>query len=560
MCNLNDVKKIMKTKYLLPVLALAFTAFGLSSCEDMLETHYQGGTQDSQQIQETIDAIPSRLNSTVTGMYALLKEPISALGVSSYHNDFGYPSVALIQDLNGPDMTNEVSNYDWFSPCHEWSDRDPGYIIPAIRLTLFYKVLYAANNVLASIAPDTEDEGLIASRGQAKAMRAFSYLSLVPYFQFSWATNNTAPSVPIQDFTLDARNNPRAPLNEVYAYIVKDLNEAIADFNRVDFKRDNKGVIDKNVAFGLRARANLYMNNWSAAAEDADSALVGYTPYTYAEIEANPRFSNANDHSWIWGLIIPQDLVGGTIISWPSHLSSFTASGYVPYAGIYRQINRLLWNKIPTTDVRRAWWTDDNNYSPYFKDLTWIDEQEGIAYTDSAIAGATIAEIKLPFDTLTNVKFMGQAGPGGATNEGDWCMMRAEEMILIKAEALAKAGDEAAGKAVLKTLMDERNPQYTQLCEKFEDEVWMQRRIELWGEGFSMSDIMRLGKPVVRYHAGVETNVPEAYQFNIAYGDPWMLLRFTTKEVNNNNAMVNNEGGVQPKQGDGAGLLDGVTD
>ena len=31
-----------------------------------------------------------------------------------------------------------------------------------------------------------------------------------------------------------------------------------------------------------------------------------------------------------------------------------------------------------------------------------------------------------------------------------------------------------------------------------EDEIWWQRRVELWGEGFAFNDIMRLEKPIIR--------------------------------------------------------------
>ncbi len=483
-----------------------------------------------------------------------LGEPAGTLGNSGYANDFGYPAVALTLDLNSGDMTNIVTEYDWFSPSLEWSERAPGYVIPHIRCGLFFSIIESANIIIAKIPANTNNTTLKAQRGQAKAWRAFGYLSLAPYFQFNYADNKAKPSVPILDN--DARNYPRATQAEVYQLILADLTDAIADLE--GFVRANKGEIDQHVAYGLRARANLYMENWSAAAADAEKALQGYTPYTYAEIQANPRFNNVADHSWIWGAIIPQDMVGSSIISWPSHLSSFSSGGYTSYAGIYRQINKLLWDKIPTTDVRRAWWLNEDNYSPYLKDLTWMDG--AVAYTDSAIASLTIPDIKQPFVPYTNVKFMGQAGPGGSTNEGDWCLMRAEEMILIRAEALARDGNEAAGKQVLAALMAERNPQYQQTCPNFVNEVWLQRRIELWGEGFAMADIMRLKKNVVRYHTGEATNVPSSYQFNVAYGDPWILWRFSNTIMNNYAGIEQNEGGQQPKQGDGAGLLDGVTD
>ncbi len=555
----------MKTKYLLPVMALAFTAVALTSCEDFLETEYLGGSQDKQQVQKTVTAIPNRVNASVAGMYLPLKQPWYYFGAESGRaDDCGYPAVALGQDLNSGDMVNIVSGYDWFSVALEWSDRNPQYANPMIRYGLFYDMIYATKEVLASVPDDATDPDLIAKRGQAKALRAFAYLSLAPYFQFNYVDHKDADCIPLIKDGTDFRNNPRATCEEVYAEILADLTGAIADLD--GFQRANKGEVNKQVAYGLRARANLYMENWEAAAADADSALVGATPYTLEEIAANPMFCDAADASWIWGLILPVDAIGPATsgrqyATWPSQLGSFSSNAYVPFAGIYRQINSLLWNKISDTDVRRAWWLNEDKYSPYLKDMTWVDVDGGVSYSDSAIVDAKIADIKEPMPQYTNVKFCGKAGCGAATNEGDWCMMRAEEMILIKAEALAKAGDEAAGKAVLAELMAQRDPQYKQTCLTFADEVWLQRRIELWGEGFAMADVMRLKKNVVNYHEGDEaTNVPVEYQFNVEYGNPWMLLRFTQSETNNNVGIVNNTGGSQPNQGDGASLLDGVTD
>ncbi len=97
----------------------------------------------------------------------------------------------------------------------------------------------------------------------------------------------------------------------------------------------------------------------------------------------------------------------------------------------------------------------------------------------------------------------------------------------------------------------------------FQDEVWLQRRIELWGEGFSMVDIMRLEKNIVRFKAGVTSNFPDDFKFNIAGNDQYLLMRIPQKETNNNLGIPlskNNNGGSAPQPGDGAGLTDGVTD
>ena len=549
------------------IAASAFAVFSLPSCQE-LDLHFEGGSMDDEQIQAAVEAMPERINASVSGMYSILGKPNGFFQLAKPRaDDFGYPAVALGQDLNSGDMVNVVSDYDWFSVALEWSDRTPTYANPRLRLGLFYKILYATKDVLSAIPDDTDNADLKSKRGQAKALRAFSYLSLAPYFQFKYKGNEDKPSVPMIKVDTDPRNNPRATLRDLYlgeGGIIQDLTDAIADLE--GFARPNKGIIDQQVAYGLRARAYLYMEEWEKAAADADKALVGYTPYASNELNA-PGFNDANDHNWMWALLLPSDVVNSVIdglASWPSQLGSFSGSAYVPYGGIYRSINSLLYKKIPATDVRKSWWLNESKTSPYLEGLVWVDEDKDIEYKGQAIVDAKIADVKEPMDAYNNVKFGQKAGVGAPYNQGDWCMMRAEEMILIKAEALAKAGDLAQGKLVLQNFVaNNRNPLFLSTAtnvEDFENEVWLQRRIELWGEGFAMADVMRLGKNVVRYRPGQDTNVPETYRFNIAADNPWMLLRFVQAETTNNIGVVNNEGGTQPQTEDGSGLTDGVTD
>jgi hypothetical protein len=212
----------------------------------------------------------------------------------------------------------------------------------------------------------------------------------------------------------------------------------------------------------------------------------------------------------------------------------------------------------------KGWWLDETKYSPNIDGLVWTDYARNITYTGQQIVNAAISDVKVPMVAYSNVKFGQRAGTGEAENDGDWCMMRAEEMLLIKAEATAKAGNLSGGKQLLENFVKNyRDPSFTSVASSladFENEVWLQRRIELWGEGFAMADVMRLSKNIVRYHPGQPTNVPENYQFNIAANDPWLLLRFVQRETTNNSAIEQNDGGTQPKSGDGANLLDGVTD
>ena len=157
----------------------------------------------------------------------------------------------------------------------------------------------------------------------------------------------------------------------------------------------------------------------------------------------------------------------------------------------------------------------------------------------------------------------GGLGTNAAAN--DWPLMRVEEMILIQAEATAMGGNPSDGKQILesfvKTYRDEQYSCKASDAAGVQNAVWLQRRIELWGEGFSMADVMRLGRNVVRVKNGVATNFPDAYAFNVAADNGWLLMRIPQDETNANTGIppaANNSDGTMPKPGEGIGLTDGV--
>ena len=99
------------------------------------------------------------------------------------------------------------------------------------------------------------------------------------------------------------------------------------------------------------------------------------------------------------------------------------------------------------------------------------------------------------------------------------------------------AGDAAAGAATLQNFVTTyRDPSYVcnaTTAEAVQNAVWMQRRIELWGEGFSYFDIMRLKKGVDRRGAGFQA----MYVYNIPAGDPALILRLPQAEIEGNIAL-----------------------
>ena len=137
------------------------------------------------------------------------------------------------------------------------------------------------------------------------------------------------------------------------------------------YVRTDKSRIDRQVAYGLRARANLNMGNWSAAASDAAKAAEGYTPASIAEV-SKPSFFSIDEHNWLWGYNMTTDIAStnpyATASAW---IRSFSGDGYSAATQVYSCINSLLYDKIPATDVRKGWWVDSSLESPLLENVTW---------------------------------------------------------------------------------------------------------------------------------------------------------------------------------------------
>lgn len=546
----------MKNNKYTSVLAIA-SMVALGACSDIDDIVPEGGTMLETQLKATTSIIPGRADATFSGMYTKLGDPLSfGRFASERPDDFGFVMMAFSNDLEAADIVGQNNNYNWFSTCSELTTRNADYANPYIRYRGVYDEVARANDVIKAygeITAETSAE-IKYKVAQAYAIRAFCYLNIAPYFQFNYKTSSDKPCVPlVTETTTDFTNNPRATVKEIYDQIVSDLDFAIA--NLEGYTRPDKSKIDRQVAYGLRARANLDMGKYAEAASDAAAAAQGYTPASIAEV-STPSFYNITDHNWLWGYDMTMDVAKAfpyaTSSAW---IRSFSANGYSAGTGTYFCINNLLYNKIPESDVRKGWWVNTDLYSPLLDNLTF-GQLKG-----QQIATEEIDDVKLIFLPYTNVKF-GMYTIGGTTNEEDWPFMRVEEILLIQAEGLIKSGQTAAGVQVLNDFVRTyRDPQYNAEAtgRKIEDEVWFQRRVELWGEGFSNSDTRRLGKPLVRFH-GSDSNWPQAFRFNMTADDGWWLLRFCTDELNTNLAIVDNEGGALPVSGQNASLRDGVTD
>lgn len=516
-------------------------ALATASCAD-LDTKYEGGYVSADQKKVALQNKAELASASVTGSFSAFYKPLSHW---SGHLDFGYSATMIGYDIMTEDYISKDSGYNWFASFQEYAGgRDDTY--PAAMLWFYqYEQIKVCNDILTTITADAVENNneLKFYRAQALALRSFDYWTLAQVYAFNYDGYADAPCVPL--LTDENANEvavegcARSTVAETYELIMKDINEAIEllDNNPVKptdvIDTQSKRLVSKAVAYGLRARYNLSMHKYAEAAQDAQSAIAAFDgrPYSAEEVSA-PGFTSMSDPSWMWAIAISETqdgIAGGSLVNFPSMSCSFV-HGYVDQGGVWKWCSKKLYDRIPSSDVRKGWWLDENRKS---RNLTAAQQ----AYLDGFNTGTPNygPDASLNLMPYTNVKFGPYQGViGTALNASDVPLMRVEEMYLTLAEAQAMSGNLAGGKQTLESFIKTyRNPQYSCIAnsaEAFQNECWFQRRVELWGEGLAYFDTMRLHKDIDR----VGCTFPSSSVFQIKYGDPARLTLIPNDETSAN--------------------------
>ena len=444
------------------------------------------------------------------------------------HNDFGFPSLMLAMDSRGTDLVSEDMGYNWFSQPLRYVDVNSDYTSTAIYWNALYSAINAANEVIATYKDRAEQSLFQFYLAQAKTLRAFNYFYLVQLYQQTYVGNEEQLGVPlIHEGNMEQANTqgcPRARVSEIYEFILNDLAEALTMLEQTDVECPGKQFVSPEVVYALRARIYMVMNRWAEAADDAQRVINAgkAAPYSREEL-CRPTFADMNHKAWIWGIDTEETdrVVTSGIVNWPSHIGSLNY-GYAQ-VGAWRKVNKSLYDAIPETDVRKGWFLDGNRNSTNLtaEQMEYVNNYSIPAYTQMKFA---------PY----------QDELGTNNNANDIPLIRVEEMYLILAEAKAMMGNSAEAVEVLNNFVQNyRDPAYhctAATTAEVVDAVWMQRRIELWGEGHSYFDLMRMKKGVDRRGAGFQPN----YVFNIPAGDAALIYQIPDGEMNSNPQLIQN--------------------
>lgn len=411
----------------------------------------------------------------------------------------GIGAMMLQNESLGEDYVMTSRANGWFINAYRWNDHtnanDGDDLFP---YRTYYRIIRNANAIINGAenaeGPISEKNAAI---GQALLYRAWGHFQLVQLYgkRYERGINNSNLGIPIR---LTVSSNPlaRNTVEEVYTQVNKDIDEAIVLLE--GYTRPNKSHLDKSVALGLKARVALVQGEYSIAASFAEMAQEGFTLMSTDDYFNN--FSDYTSDEWMWGSHIQEDQTIG-FSNYGAYISRNFSSSNI--RGNPKAINRTLYNLIPSSDVRSKLFDPTGQH---------LNLPEGIT-----ISGR---HRRKPY---TSQKFL-------AAGEGDSRMdvpyMRVSEMYLIEAEAKARLNLDTEAAQALYRMAVVRDPSYvlsSNTGQDLIDEILIQRRWELWGEGFRFYDLKRMNLPLDR--TGANHNRSLAVVLNVPAGDNrWQWL------------------------------------
>ena len=396
-------------------------------------------------------------------------------------------------DIMGDDVTISAVN-DWYLYPYLWlnSHRNSGSAIGYFNYFFYYEIINNVNLIIDNVeaAKGSEDDKN-AILGQAYTYRAWAYFQMIQLYgeRYDAAASNTGPGLRI---TLHSQSEvqPRASVKVVYNQINSDLDSAIILLD--GYQRANKSHLNKSVAQGIKARVALTQQDWNTAVTMAVAARNGYMLMDSTEYMSG--FNDYKNQEWMWGSHQQENQT--------TYFTSFFAymSCNFPALNIIispRAIQDTLYKQISVTDVRWQLWDSTGTNKSFPVPMDASGKEVG-----------------------NRVKFMHRKFKvqNPQLSIGDVPLMRASEMHLIEAEAYAHMGNSGAAAAALYELAKKRNSAYTLSTASGSallKEILIQRRIELWGEGFRFYDLKRLNQPLDRSR---HTFLP-SYQKSVPAGD-----------------------------------------
>lgn len=449
---------------------------------------------------------PDLVVGTLSGIYATMVA--TGTGGSTdvnpdnlRHDDFGQKGYDIMTDMLSSDMVLASSTYGWYKGVTEYQPtQDYTMIENSEPWRYYYRLIRSCNEVINTLGGNDiipEDDEKRWVMGQTKAIRAHSYFYLTQLYADKYDPAAEILPIYVTSVGEESLAQPKSTTQEVYNLIVSDLTEAISLLD--DFNRSAKNEINVPVAKGILSYVYGVMGK-DAEVKTLTNDIITTGGFTLMDAdEVLGGFNKLKTSGWMWGQEITSDL-GLDLVSWWGQMDLFTYS--YAWAGDPKTMDKGLYDAIPANDVRKGQFNSDVNDDYYLAPLNKF-------YHPERIEG------------------------GQRTVITPYLYMRVAEMYLLNAEASARTGDEPGARTRLGELLVERgvDPSYlnglsgTALL----NEIYLQTRIELWGEGKSYLALKRFKGTTTRGSNHL-SNVGQT----LNYDDNKLTFEIPILEIQNN--------------------------
>lgn len=490
--------KIYKVRTLRVLFVSLILSTVLVSCKkDFLETFPETSLSD-----KTAFATPDRILGQVNGLYDGLK--------SGQHLGGRF---LIYSDIRGEDFI--VNKPNGVTGLDTWRHNLNSATNEVVNLwNTAYSTINQANVFLKGM---DENPGVISTtladqyRGEAKFTRALSYFTLLQLYAKPYTMGNGAnPGLPlrINAETTSANNDlARSTVAQVYAQILKDLNEAEAAVPATySTAALNTSRAHKNTVIALKTRVYLAMGDYPKVIEEANKIISASAPFKSTtgvplQLEANIATVYGGSYTGseaIFFLPMTDLDAPGTQNQLAHYYTAQSAGGFEEY---YLNPSGIFANPVyasGSTDARKSF----------------------------VIANGTknfLSKFKKPSPYTDYVP-----------------VIRYAEILLNAAEAHARGGNLDRGLALLSEVRKRSNPSFVfpssdvDTKDALINTILTERRIELIAEGFRSFDLLRLGATIPAKSDA--TNVAQA----VSSSSPAYIWPISAQELANNKLMTPN--------------------
>lgn len=488
----------MKTHKILPLL---MTAFAVAACdEDRLDQNPATTYSD-----ETVLATAESVEAVLMGGYMYAGYyPNCTIGKTSLES--------MANDITISDGSFGFSTYNWMMFAYNyvqyprtvdgwWSAYAP-YI-----WQYTYSSIDACNQIISNA--ETLPTGCEDILAQAHGLRAYNYFFLYNVFCQSYSGAGaggqglflrTVPG------NTDADANPvRSDLGASLDFIAEDLLYAYENITNTD-----NTLVTKDAAAVMLARVYMETGDYDAARRYVETVSSFTGGDLMSADEYTNDFSTMNDE-WLWGL----------------HYTEQTSN-------IYASIPSF-WYAAEAKDAASTFGTEGYGTQTTYNDLVKNGVNVLVGYSTVRAAKSFVdtfqdGDCRKLFPFYIDLKdgyFMSKFRSSTSLGVTDYPLVRLAEAYLIEAECLLRTGDAAKGLEVLNTLQERRGGKVSSTLDL--DEIWFERRRELYGEGFALGDMKRLQRPLERNDASQWSNVT-----SLPANSPRMMFPIPADELDYN--------------------------